>query len=125
MTDESLNLDISKLIYSDHRPTNQRRHSRQRGWRPPDTRNVNITDESYDIIRSLALARGQRHSPFYEEVSQFIIEYQKVREELDEKQEFLDAAIEDKRQLRLELEKVKLDISKLNVCIVSLGVGFY
>jgi hypothetical protein len=105
-------LDISNLTYLDSRPTRIRRHSRKRGWRPPDTINVNITLESYDVIRSLAQARGQRNSPFYEEVREVLIDYTKAKEELAEKSAFLELAIEDKKQLRQELEKINLLISK-------------
>jgi hypothetical protein len=104
----NIHLDISKLTYRDHRPIKKRRHNRKRGWRPPETINVNITVQSYDIVRSIALARGQRNSPFYEELDQLVQDHL-------EKQQWLDMAIADKQLLRQEnerLQEINLDISK-------------
>jgi hypothetical protein len=108
-------LDISNLTYSDTRPEKKRKHRRSRGWRPPQLINVNIMIESYDLIRSLAVARGLKGVAFYEQISELIKEYLDIKSEIELKQGFLDLALQDRQKLKKELEslKVKLDISKL------------
>lgn len=117
MTNQSFNLDITNLTFSDTRPKLQRRrHNRKSGWRPPPLVNVNIPQESYDIIRSLAVARGQRHSPFYDEVLEFVREYRQIKEDLEETREFLQLSIQDKNELKNKIKQLesKLVISNNN-----------
>jgi hypothetical protein len=105
MTDGSFNLDLTSNFGHDHKI---RKHSRRKGWTPPPRTNVNITTESYDVIRQLALARGQRHSPFYEELS-------KLLEEFFETKEFLQMAVEDNKKMRQKIEEFEIEVrSKLN-----------
>jgi hypothetical protein len=118
MTDESWNLDITNIKFLDLR--RKRRSYRRLGKAPPAKISVNITVESYELIRRLAYAEGRRNSPFYEQVESLIDTLVQTKKELAEKQAFLDLAIEDKKQLRQELEKVKLVISKFNDQRVSL-----
>ncbi len=117
-TDESSNLVITNIKFLDLRK--KRRSYRRLGKAPPAQISVNITVDSYEMIRRLAYAEGRRNSPFYEEVTEILREYAALKEELQEKQAFLDLAIADKKEYREENEKLKnLVITKNNDSGVS------
>jgi hypothetical protein len=126
MTDESLNVDITNINFLDRRI--KRINYRRVGKSPPPQVSVKITVRSYEVIRSLAYAEGRRHSPFYEEVEAALDSFVQTKQELIEKQEFLDLAIEDKKLIREENKILRtkldmLDITTLNDCPVSLEGG--
>jgi uncharacterized membrane protein YccC len=121
-TDESLNVDITTMNFLDLR--RKRKSYRRIGQRPPEQLSVKITAHSYETIRRLALAEGRRHSPFYEELESLIEHFARTKQELAEKQAFLDMAIADKQRLRKEIEalrakKALVDITTNNNSPVS------
>lgn len=110
-----MSVNSKVLTYTDNRkPKERRRHSRKRGWRPSDTINVNIMIESYDIIKSLAQAKGQTESPFYEEAQAFVNGYCELQEKLAEKEFLLDDLRKYNHEMKERLEelKIKLDTTK-------------
>jgi chromosome segregation ATPase len=78
------------------------------GWIPPQLHTINITKEEYDYLTGSKLNKTE---PLYEVLERVITKTHFHQEELQDTKEFLEARIEDKKQLREENSMLKEELT--------------
>jgi hypothetical protein len=97
----------------------RKRNRRSLGWRPPPCINVNIMIESYDMIKSLALDKVQRNSPFYEQLNEIIKAYGNLEERLAWRTADLEIANDQIKCLKNKLDVYERDLDAANISVGS------
>jgi hypothetical protein len=86
---------------------------RRLGWKPPNQINVKITDECYQYVQQ-AVTKNQRNVPFYSTLESIIKEYDQLRYNLQEKEDFLALAMDEKKQLEKANKELKERLQQFN-----------